>query len=91
MMQQLFGDYRKKMHEEEVARQKRLLNLCTLCFTFELFPSGHNQIHAATKTEIPLASRFVRRTHTTNDSLPINEQTFSFNFQIPNSDLDQNQ
>lgn len=25
MMQQLFGDYRHKMHEEDLARQKRLL------------------------------------------------------------------
>ena len=24
MMQQLFGDYRQKMHEEDLARQKRL-------------------------------------------------------------------
>ncbi|CAF1347123.1 unnamed protein product [Adineta steineri] len=71
MMQQLFGDYRQKMHDEDIARQKR-----------------HNQIRANTNSEIPLASRFVRRIHQNNDSTKDN--TFSFNFNIPSSDMDKN-
>ncbi|UJR21496.1 hypothetical protein I4U23_024580 [Adineta vaga] len=72
MMQQLFGDYRQKMHDEDVARQKR-----------------HNQIRASTNSEIPLASRFVRRTNQTNDSTT-KDNTFSFNFDIPLTDMDKN-
>jgi len=60
-------------------------------FPIDFFLSlGHNQIRANTKTEIPLSSRFVRRTHSTTDPAPTNQQTFSFNFEIPTSDLDQN-
>jgi hypothetical protein len=29
MMQQLFGDYRQKIHDEDIARQKRILFLIT--------------------------------------------------------------
>ncbi|CAF0910767.1 unnamed protein product [Rotaria sordida] len=73
MMQQLFGDYRQKMHVEDVARQKH-----------------HNQIRVNTKSEIPLSSRFVRRIHHNNDSITIKDNTFSFNFDIPLSDMDKN-
>ncbi|CAF3393249.1 unnamed protein product [Rotaria sp. Silwood1] len=73
MMQQLFGDYRHKMHEEDVARQKR-----------------HNQIRVNTKSEIPLSSRFVRRTHHNSDLITTKDNTFSFNFDIPLSDMDKN-
>ncbi|CAF0722574.1 unnamed protein product [Adineta ricciae] len=72
MMQQLFGDYRQKMHDEDVARQKR-----------------HNQIRANENSEIPLASRFVRRTHAASESTT-KDNTFSFNFDIPSADLDKN-
>ncbi|CAF1013693.1 unnamed protein product [Adineta ricciae] len=70
MMQQLFGDYRQKMHDEDVARQKR-----------------HNQIQVNANSEIPLASRFVRRTHAASESTA-KDNTFSFNFDIPSADLD---
>lgn len=90
MMQQLFGDYRQKMHEEDLARQKRLF------FVFvhfsekkptSLFP-GHNQIHGNSNSEIPLASRFVRRIHSDQNSNSIKENAFTFNFDIPPSDRD---
>ncbi|CAF2061316.1 unnamed protein product [Rotaria magnacalcarata] len=73
MMQQLFGNYRQKMQDEEIARQKR-----------------HNQVQAKINSEIPLASRFVRRTHQDNASVTTKDNTFSFNFDIPSSDMDKN-
>ncbi|CAF2406181.1 unnamed protein product [Rotaria sp. Silwood2] len=73
MMQQLFGDYRQKMHNEDIARQTR-----------------HNQIRVNTKSEIPLSSRFVRRTHHNSDSITTKDNTFSFNFDIPLPDMDKN-
>jgi len=41
-------------------------------------------------SEIPLASRFVRRVHHNNESITTTENTFSFNFDIPLSDMDKN-
>jgi len=52
---------------------------------------GHNQIQASTNSEIPLASRFVRRIHNNNNSdSTTKDNTFSFNFDIPSSDMDKN-
>lgn len=28
MMQQLFGDYRQKMHDDDIAQQKRRISFC---------------------------------------------------------------
>jgi len=94
MMQQLFGDYRQKMHDEDIARQKRMFSNLIIfvfieCFVFSLL-LGHNQIRANANSEIPLASRFVRRIHHNNDSIITKENTFSFNFDIPSSDIDKN-
>jgi hypothetical protein len=90
MMQQLFGDYRQKMHEEDLARQKRLFFILILIEKLLSILIGHNQIQANTNSEIPLASRFVRRIHSDNNSLTTKENTFSFNFHIPSSDMDNN-
>jgi hypothetical protein len=51
---------------------------------------GHNQIRANANSEIPLASRFVRRIQSNNDSTITNENTFSFNFDIPLCDMEKN-
>jgi hypothetical protein len=51
---------------------------------------GHNQIRVNANSEIPLASRFVRRVHHNNESITTTENTFSFNFDIPLSDMDKN-
>ena len=45
MMQQLFGDYRHKMHEEDLARQKRLL---FIFISFEILFS-HPQVIVKSK------------------------------------------
>jgi hypothetical protein len=41
MMQQLFGDYRQKMHDEDIARQKRMFSNLILikmsCCFFSLY------------------------------------------------------
>lgn len=51
---------------------------------------GHNQIQLSNNSEIPLASRFVRRIHSDeNSTIVAKENTFSFNFDIPTSDLNQ--
>jgi len=97
MMQQLFGDYRKKMHDEDIARQKRMFfNLIIFdckrkkyIYIF-FFVLGHNQIRASANSEIPLASRFVRRIQSNNDSTIAKENTFSFNFDIPLCDMEKN-
>lgn len=89
-MQQLFGDYRQKMHDEDVARQKRTYLLhfsVTHIFGFPYL--GHSQIRGNANSEIPLASRFVRRTHAASESTT-KDNTFSFNFDIPSADLDKN-
>jgi hypothetical protein len=51
---------------------------------------GHNQIRASANSEIPLASRFVRRIQSNNDSTIAKENTFSFNFDIPLCDMEKN-
>jgi hypothetical protein len=87
MMQQLFGDYRQKMHDEEVTTRKRMFFKIVDLHLDRIF-LGHNQIQSTKNSEVPLASRFVRRVHQNNDSIEKNDQKFSFAFDIPPSDID---
>ena len=68
-------------------RNVRTLSPLSLSHVFYFLYLGHNQIRANANSEIPLASRFVRRTHAASESTT-KDNTFSFNFDIPSADLD---